>query len=198
MNILHLISSPRQEGSFSIQLGRAIVAQLQSKYPGSTVKTRDLTAAPFPHLEEVHITSFHTPVEARSLEQVEALKHSDEAIDELMEADVVVIGVPMYNFGIHSGLKAWIDHIFRVGRTFKYGEQGIEGLVKDKKVYLAISTGGIYSEGAMKSFDFTEPYMKSALGFIGLTDVTAYRVEGVGLPDVKETALAKAIEKVAV
>lgn len=198
MKILHLISSPRQDGSYSIQLGKAIVAQLQSKYPGSIVKTRDLTATPFPHLEEMHIRSFHTPPEARSDEQVEALKHSDEAIEELLDADVVVIGVPMYNFSIHSSLKAWIDHIFRVGRTFKYGEYGVEGLVKGKKVYLAIATGGIYSDGAMKAFDFTEPYLKSALGFIGLTDITTYRVEGVSIPDVKETALEKAIEKVAV
>lgn len=198
MKILHLISSPRQENSFSIKLGNTIVAQLQSKYPDSTVKTRDLTAQPFPHLEEVHITSFFTPEEARTEALVEAVKHSDEAIAELMEADVIVIGVPMYNFSIHSSLKSWIDHVIRRGATFRYDESGPEGLVKNKKLYLAIATGGVYSDGSRAGFDFTEPYLKSILGFIGITDVTTFRVEGLGLPELKDTALEKAISLVTV
>ncbi|RPD42287.1 FMN-dependent NADH-azoreductase [Chitinophaga barathri] len=193
MKILHLISSPRNEGSFSIKLGNAIVAQLQSKYPGSTVKTRDLTATPFPHLEEVHITSFYTPAEARSAELTEAIKHSDEAISQLQEADIIVIGAPMYNFNIHSSLKAWIDHVIRRGTTFSISEKGVEGLVKGKKVYLAISSGGVFSEGHMKGADFIEPYLKHILGFIGLTDITTYRVEGLSIPGIQDTALEKAL-----
>lgn len=198
MKILHLISSPRNEASVSIQLGNAIVAQLQSKYADSTVVTRNLVTTRFPHLEEAHLTSFFTPPESRSAELVEAVRHSDEAIAELMEADTIVIGVPMYNFSIHSALKAWIDHIMRAGITFQYSAEGVEGLVKDKKVYLAIATGGVYSEGPMKAADFTEPYLRSILNFIGITDIVAYRAEGLAVPELKDHALEQTIAGVAV
>lgn len=198
MKILHLISSPRSEASVSIKLGNAIVQQLQDKYPGSVVTTRNLAATPFPHLEEAHINSFFTPAEARSEAQLTAVQHSDEAIAELKAADTIVIGVPMYNFNIHSTLKAWIDHILRAGQTFSYSEAGPEGLVKNKKVYLALSSGGVYSEGPMKGADFGEPYVKSILNFIGINDITAYRAEGLAVPGLQETALNKAIEAIAV
>jgi FMN-dependent NADH-azoreductase len=198
MKILHLISSPRKEASFSIKLGNEIIERLQRKYPGSTVTTHNLTETPFPHMEEVHLASFFTEPGKRTPQLVEAVKHSDEAIGELIAADVIVIGVPMYNFSIHSTLKAWLDHVMRAGVTFRYGEKGVEGLVKDKKVYLAISTGGIYSDGPMKSFDFTEPYLVKALNFVGITDITVYRVEGVAIPDIKEKALDNAFERIAV
>jgi FMN-dependent NADH-azoreductase len=196
MKILHLISSPRGEASFSIKLGNAIVEKLQSANADSTVKIHNLVKHPFPHLEEVHLNSFFTPLESRTPELTEAVKHSDDAIAELQEADAIVIGVPMYNFSIHSTLKAWIDHIARAGVTFRYGENGPEGLVKGKKVYLAIATGGVYSEGAMKAYDFTEPYLKSVLGFLGMTDVTAYRVEGVNMPQFKDNAMDKALSSI--
>jgi FMN-dependent NADH-azoreductase len=196
MKILHLISSPRGEASFSIKLGNALVEKLQAANPDSTVKVHSLIKTPFPHLEEAHLNSFFTPVESRTPEMLEAVKHSDDAIAELQDADIIVIGVPMYNFGIHSTLKAWIDHIARAGFTFRYSEKGPEGLIKDKKVYLAISTGGIYSEGAMKAYDFTEPYLCAVLGFLGMTDITAYRVEGVNLPQFKDNALEKAINSI--
>ena len=198
MKILHLISSPRGAASFSIKLSNAIVEKLQAKNANSTVKVHSLVNTPFPHLEEAHLNSFFTPAESRSPEQAEAVKHSDEAIAELFDADAIVIGAPMYNFGIPSTLKAWIDHIARAGITFKYGENGPEGLVKNKKVYLAISTGGVYSEGPMKAYDFTEPYLRSVLGFLGMTDVTAFRVEGVNMPDLKDSALDKAIENISI
>lgn len=196
MKILHLISSPRGEASFSIKLGNALIEKLQAANTDSTVKVHNLAKKPFPHLEEAHLNSFFTPVESRTPEMLEAVKHSDDAIAELQDADTIVIGVPMYNFGIHSTLKAWIDHIARAGITFRYTESGPEGLVKDKKVYLAIATGGIYSEGAMKSFDFTEPYLRSVLGFLGMTDITAFRIEGVNMPQFKEQALAKGINSI--
>jgi len=196
MKILHLISSPRGEASFSIKLGNALVEKLQAANPNSTVKVHSLIKTPFPHLEEAHLNSFFTPVESRTPEMLEAVKHSDDAIAELQDADTIVIGVPMYNFGIHSTLKAWIDHIARAGISFRYTEKGPEGLIKNKKVYLAISTGGIYSEGPMKSFDFTEPYLRSVLGFLGMTDITAYRVEGVNMPQFKDSALEKGINSI--
>lgn len=198
MKILHLISSPRNGASVSIKLGNAIVDQLQSKYPDSSVTTRNLVTSSFPHLEEAHLTSFFTPPESRSVAQAEAVKHSDEAIAELMAADTIVIGVPMYNFSIHSTLKAWIDHIMRAGLTFSYSAEGVEGLVKGKKVYLAIATGGVYREGPMKAADFTEPYLKSILNFIGITDITSYRAEGLAVPELQEGALERTIAQVAV
>ncbi|PUZ20922.1 FMN-dependent NADH-azoreductase [Chitinophaga costaii] len=198
MKILHLVTSSRGAQSFSKKLGVAIVEKLQAAEAGSTVQTHDLTATPFPHLEEVHINSFYTPLEARTPELNAAVKHSDEAIAELLAADVIVIDVPMYNFNIPSTLKAWIDHIARAGKTFRYGEGGPEGLVKGKKVYLSISTGGVYSEGPMKAYDFTEPYLRFMLGFLGMTDITVYRVEGVNLPSLQDAALPKAIAAIAV
>ncbi|WP_184549012.1 FMN-dependent NADH-azoreductase [Mucilaginibacter sp. FT3.2] len=193
MKILHLISSPRGGASFSVKLGNAIVDKLEAANPGSTVVVHDLTKTPFPHLEEVHINSFFTPIENHSPELTEAVKHSDAAIAQLKDADVIVIGAPMYNFSIHSTLKVWIDHIARVGQTFNYSEKGPEGLVKNKKVYLAISSGGVYSEGFMKAYDFTEQYLRALLGFLGMTDLKAIRVEGVNVPNLKDTALEKAV-----
>ncbi|PWS33829.1 FMN-dependent NADH-azoreductase [Pedobacter paludis] len=198
MNILHIISSPRGGNSFSIKLGNAVVEKLQEANPSSTLKIHDLTNTPFPHLEEAHLNSFYTPEEQHSPEMAEAIKHSDQAIAEILEADVIVIGVGMYNFSIPSTLKAWIDHIARAGKTFSYSANGPEGLIKGKKVYLAITTGGVYSEGPMKAYDFIEPYLRAVLGFIGMTDVSVVRAEGLNMPELKEIALDKAIESIAV
>lgn len=198
MKILHLISSPRGESSFSIKLGQVIVDRLLTKYPGSDVVVRNLADQPLPHLHDTHLHAFMTPPEQRSPELAEAIKASDSAIADLVAADVVVIGVPMYNFAIHSVLKTWLDHVLRAGVTFRYTDGGPEGLLKGKRAYLAISTGGIYSEGPMKAYDFTEPYLRQTLGFVGISDVTAYRVEGVKLPNIQEHALEDAVKKIRV
>ncbi|MCL4639848.1 MULTISPECIES: FMN-dependent NADH-azoreductase [Olivibacter] len=198
MNILHIISSPRGKDSFSIKLGNEIVTRLSAKYPGSNVKVHNLTETHFPHLEEAHLHAFMTEPSKRTEAQATAIKHSDEAIAELQKADIIVIGAPMYNFGIHSTLKAWLDHVMRAGVTFKYGAEGPEGLLIGKKVYLAISSGGIYAEGPMRSFDFTEPYLTKALNFIGLDDITTYRVEGVAIPGIQENAFEKAVDTLAI
>ncbi|GGH58648.1 FMN-dependent NADH-azoreductase [Filimonas zeae] len=196
MKILHLISSSRGGASNSLQLGNAIVEKLQAAHAGSAVVHHNLTATPFPHLEEAHLQSFFTPQEQRSAEQAEAVAHSDAAIAELKSADVIVIGVPMYNFTIPSTLKTWIDHIARAGQTFSYSEHGPEGLVKGKKVYLAIASGGVYSEGPMQQFDFTERYLRATLGFMGMTDVSVIRAEGLNMPHLKDTAMQKALENI--
>ncbi|HLA58525.1 MAG TPA: NAD(P)H-dependent oxidoreductase [Puia sp.] len=193
--ILHIISSPRGEVSYSIRLGRSIIEKLSAAYPDNIVKENILVNKQFPHLEEAQITSFFTPPENRTLQNREALQHSDEAIQEIMEADILVIGAPMYNFSIPSTLKAWIDHIMRAGITFKYDEKGPKGLVEGKKVYLAIASGGIYTEGPMKSFDFISSYLQSVLGFIGLTDITIVRAEGTSMPATKDTAIETAIDR---
>jgi len=198
MKILNLISSPRGEASVSIKLGNAIIEKLVAANPGSEVTMHNLVNHPFPHLEEAHINSFFTPAESYTPELAQAVKHSDQAIAQVMDADVIVIGAPMYNFTIHSSLKAWIDHVARAQKTFTYTENGPEGLVKGKKMYVAISSGGIYSEGDYKPYDFIEPYLRAVLGFLGMTDITVYRAEGLKVPGVGETALEKAIESIAV
>ncbi|RFZ94522.1 FMN-dependent NADH-azoreductase [Mucilaginibacter conchicola] len=198
MKILHLISSPRGNESYSIKLGNAIVEKLQAANLGSTVKTRNLVDHPFPHLEESHLTSFFTPAEQHTPELAEAVKHSDQGIAEVQDADVIVIGAPMYNFTIHSSLKAWIDHIVRAQKTFRYGENGPVGLIEGKRVYVAISSGGVYSEGNMKAIDFIEPYLRTVLGFLGMTNISFHRAEGLKIPGVQEKALEKGIESVEV
>lgn len=194
--ILHIISSPRGAASMSIKLGNAIIEKIQAAYPGATVTESNLITKQFPHLEESHLAAFFTPAESRSPENLEAIRHSDEAIQEIQDADIIVIGVPFYNFGIHSTLKAWIDHIARAGVTFKYGENGPQGLITGKKVYLAIASGGIYSDGPMQGYDFASPYLKSVLGFLGMTDVSVFRVEGASLPVIQDSALEKGIESI--
>jgi FMN-dependent NADH-azoreductase len=113
-----------------------------------------------------------------------------------MNADIIVIGVPLYNFGIPSTLKSWIDHIARSGITFSYGDGTPRGLVSNKKVYLAFAAGGVYSDGPMKSYDFAEPYLRQTLGFLGMTDITTFRVEGIGVPQLKDSAFPKAASTV--
>jgi len=189
--ILHITSSLKQSDSFSNKLSQSIVEKLLVEFPGSTIAKRDLMTSLVPHLSAAEFDAFRILPENQTREQAAAVKISDELVGELMDSDIVVIGVPLYNFGIPSVLKAWIDHVARAGVTFKYSEKGIEGLVKNKKVYLAISSGGVYSEGPMKSFDFTEPYLKAVLGFIGLTDVTTFRVEGMALPEIGEAQIEK-------
>ncbi|QHS55002.1 FMN-dependent NADH-azoreductase [Mucilaginibacter sp. 14171R-50] len=196
--ILHIISSPRGEASMSIKLGNAITEKIKAEYPGSTVKVHNLATHRFPHLEEVHIASFFTPEEHRTHRDLEAIRHSEEAINEIKDADIIVIGVPIYNFNISSTLKAWLDHIVRRGVTFKYDENGPQGLLDSKKVYLALSSGGIFSEGPMTGLDFSVPYLRHMLAFIGLTDVTVYRVEGLSIPGIQDTALEKGINSVVI
>lgn len=194
--ILHIISSPRGAASFSIQLGNAIIEKIIEAYPGSTVTENNLVYHPFPHLEEAHITSFYTPAESRTEANLEAIKHSDEAIQQIMDADIIVLGAPLYNFGVHSSLKAWIDHIVRKDITFNYGANGPEGLIKNKKLYIATSSGGVYSTGPMQAYDFVVPYLKATLGFLGLTDVSVFRIEGTKVPGVQETAVADGIASI--
>jgi len=194
--ILHIISSPMGEKSYSIKLSNAIVEKIKTTYPGSTVIENNLPKTQFPHLGEDQIVSFFTPPQHRTPENIEAVRNSDRAIDEILEADILVIGAPFYNFSIHSSLKAWIDHISRVGVTFRFTETGYEGLIHGKKIYIALASGGIYSEGPMKSYDFCATYLKAIFGFLGMTDVTVFRVEGTAIPGIQDVALEKAINSI--
>ncbi len=196
MHILHLLSSPRGAASVSTQLGLAVVEQLLAANPNSTVTTRNLATRPVPHLEERHILSFYVPAAQRSPELVEAVKPSDEALAELLAADTLVLAAPMYNYTITSTLKSWLDHITRADITFRHDAQGITGLLPHKKVYVATASGGAYREGPEKAHDFVEPYLRTVLGFLGLKDVTFFRVEGLAVTSLKAHALDKAIASI--
>lgn len=196
--ILHIISSPQGEASVSKKLGNAIIEKITARYPGSIVKERNLVTHPFPHLDQLQIGAWFTPAEKHLPEQANAIKISEEAIAELQDADIYVIGAPFYNFAIPSTLKAYLDHVARPGITFRYTEKGPEGFLKNKKVYIATSSSGVYSEGSMQSFDFVSPYLKFILGFLGVTDISFVRAEGLRIDGVKETAFEKGVESIVV
>ncbi|MBE9461375.1 FMN-dependent NADH-azoreductase [Dyadobacter subterraneus] len=194
--ILHLMSSVQGNESYSIKLGHVIVEKIQDKYPGSTVEEVNLVDIKIPHLNADVLRTFFIPGDKLTTEEKESIRFSDEVVKQLLASDIIVIGAPLYNFTIHSSLKAWIDHITRAGITFGYGENGPIGKVIGKKVYVAMSSGGIFSEGPGKANDFVAPYLKSFLGFLGMTDLTVFRAEGLKVPGVKEHAMEKAINSV--
>lgn len=194
-NILHIDSSPLGGNSVSRKLTAKIVAELTAKHPDSKVVTRDLAANPVPHLDAGTIGAMFTPADQRNDASKNAIQLSEDAVEEVLAADVIVIGAPMWNFGVPSVLKAWIDHVARAGRTFRYNAQGqIESLVPpNKKVIIVSSRGGIYSDGPMKAMDHQESYLTAVLGFIGLHDVSFVRAEGVAMGDeAKQNAFAVA------
>lgn len=197
--VLHVMSSPRTESSVSRKLGRAVVTRIREKYPDCIVNEYDLARPGMLHLEEAHINSFFTPVEERLPEQQRAIKLSDEAIAGLVEADIIVIEAPMYNFTITSTLKAYLDQIARAGITFRYVGNGAlpVGLLKNKEAYLAITSGGIYGEGELKPYDFIEPYLRFLLNLIGITVAGVFRAEGQAIVG-PEKALEKGIESIVI
>jgi FMN-dependent NADH-azoreductase len=197
--VLHIMSSPKGGASVTRKLGDAIIEKIREKYPDAEVKERDLAAEVFPHLDELQIGSWFAPADARTPEQATAVQLSDEAIEEMHDADIYVIGAPFYNFSIPSTLKAYLDHIVRPGITFRYNEQGKpEGFFKNKKAYVATASSGVYSEGTFQSFDYAIPYLKFILGFVGVTDISIFRAEGLRIDGVKETAFEKGVQSIAI
>ncbi len=143
------------------------------------VTTRELTPQNMPHLDLETLGALMTPEASRTDRQAELVAFSDALIDEVEAADTIVLAVPMYNFSIPSALKAWIDHIVRAGRTFRYTEAGPIGLLKGKKVFVVTARGGVYSGGSpAEGLDFQAPYLRAILGFIGIDDVTFIHLEG--------------------
>ncbi len=196
--ILHIISSPRQSESDSTKLGAKIIEKLLERYPGSTVTVNNVVENDYSHLTAVHLAGYFLPAKNHTPEHTELVRPSDEAVQQLEDADIIVISVPMYNFNMPSALKAWIDHIVRAGKTFSYQTGKPEGLLLNKKVYLAIASNGVYTEGPMKGRDFAVPYLEFILGFIGMKDITTFRIEGSGIPGIKESAVQKGLESVMV
>jgi FMN-dependent NADH-azoreductase len=196
--VLLVTSSPRGKASHSSRIARTLADQLAGGDPNSTVVVRDLAREPLPHIGEDFVTALGTPPENRTPAQSAAVGLSDHLVAELFAADVIVIASAMINFGVSSTLKTYIDHISRAGSTFRYTANGPEGLVKGKKAYIVRASGGVYSEGAYKPFNFQDPYLKAVLGFIGVTDVETIHIEGVALgAEATEKALAGAAGKVA-
>src|ERR1041384_1958656 len=192
-NILLIESSPRGSDSYSHQAARSIVNELHTRHPGSGIVVRDLGQNPPPHVGLAFIAGMYAAPEQRTPDQARSLALSDALIDELFAADTIVVAVSMHNFGVPSTLKAWIDHISRAGRTFSYGANGPQGLLKGKHAILVLASGGVYSNGQMKASDFTEPYLRAVFGFIGVTNVDVVRVEGVAMSSIgPEKALAEA------
>ena len=194
--ILVINSSVSGDASASRTLVSDAVQRLVETHPGAVVTERDLDAAPVPHLTSATVSGVRAVAVTEAERAAQAL--SDELIAELVAADVIVIGAPMYNFSIPTTLRAWLDHVLRPRVTFTYTEAGPQGLVTGKRVIVVESRGGLYSEGPAQGMDFQEPYLRTLLGFIGLTDVTFIHAEKLGFgPEAVEAALAGARAKIA-
>ncbi|HYX39130.1 MAG TPA: NAD(P)H-dependent oxidoreductase [Oligoflexus sp.] len=188
MQVLVVQASPRLEESATRSMTRDLVSKLMVLNPTAKVTLRDLALEPLPHLSQHEITSAFTPPEHRTSELQKAIRLSDQLVDELLAADIIILSTPMWNFSIPSSLKAWIDHIVRVGRTFSYSASGPQGLVTDKPVFLVTASGSVYSTDFMRPYNFLEPYLRTVLGFIGIRTVHLITAEGLSDPG---TALAE-------
>jgi len=181
MKLLHVDSSILGDNSASRAVTREIVARLKHTVPGVHVEHLDLAAHELPH--------FSTP---SLMPESEAARRDAKILEQFQAADIVVIGAPMYNFSLPSQLKAWIDRIVVAGKTFRYGPKGPEGLAGGKRVIVAISRGGVYPENA--AAEHAESYLKIIFGFIGITDVTFVRAEGLALsPEHRQKGLDAAL-----
>ncbi len=195
MNILSLQSSISGDKSITRLLSRTYVESQKILHPDATVVEHDLVKEDFPHansdLVAISLGLAHGPSATAAL--------SEKLIVELEQCDVLVLGAPMYNFGIPTPVKAWFDHVMRVGRTFRYVDGSPQGLLPaGKKAVVFVASGGVYSEGPGKAIDFLEPHMRWLLKFIGITDVAFIRAEGLVYgQDAAEAAIKSAREKAA-
>ncbi|MCX4163161.1 MULTISPECIES: FMN-dependent NADH-azoreductase [Paraburkholderia] len=199
MKLLHIDSSILGQHSVSRVLTSEIVARQVELHPGIDVIYRDLANDALLHLSGAHLAVFQGAAVSDAALGTD-LATGGAYLDELFAADIIVIGAPMYNFSVSSQLKAWIDRVVVAGKSFKYGEKGPEGLLpKSKKVFVASSRGGVYSGGSPAAiFDHHETYLTGVLSFIGLTDITIVRAEGLNLgPDAKDASIATALADIA-
>jgi len=190
MNILQINSSQRRAASQSTRLARRIVERLRATEPNAAVVVRDLGTNPHPVLDEEALGALFTPANQRTADQAARVALDDALIAEIQAADVIVLGVPMYNFGVPAQLKNWIDAIARAGVTFRYTAKGPEGLLTGKKVYVALTRGGLYRNTPA---DTQVPYLETVLAFLGMDDVHFIYAEGLSLgADAEAKALAGA------
>ena len=190
MNILQINASARREGANSTKVANSVVERLKAANPAATFTLRDLAVTPHPVLDEAALGALFTPAEQRSPEQAARVALDDALIAEIQSHDTIVLGVPMYNFGVPVQLKAWIDAIARAGTTFRYTATGPEGLLKGKTVYVALARGGLYRDTPN---DSQVPYLKAVLGFLGLTDLRFIYAEGLNMgPEAAAKGFAQA------
>ena len=196
MNILQINSSARADGSHSTRLARAVVDRLHAAAADEqvAVTVRDLGQTPHPELNEATLQALFTPSEQRTPAQAARVALDDALIAELQAADVVVLGVPMYNFGVPAALKNWIDAISRAKVTFQYTANGPEGLLKGKKIYIVLTRGGQYRNTPS---DTQVPYLRTVLSFLGMTDIQFIYAEGLALgADAEQQSLASARQQI--
>ncbi|SEJ17513.1 FMN-dependent NADH-azoreductase [Azotobacter beijerinckii] len=193
--VLVIESSARKEGSVSRQLTAEFLANWKAAHPDDEIVVRDLANEPVPHLDIDLLGGWTKPAGQQSEAEQAALARSERLTAELLGADVLVLAAPMYNFAIPSTLKAWLDHVLRAGVTFKYTENGPQGLLTGKRAFVLTARGGIYSGSPL---DHQEPYLRQALGFIGIHDVSFIHAEGLNMGgDFLQQGLARAKEKLA-
>ena len=193
MKLLRIDSSARRN-SVSRQLTGRFIEAWQKEHPDGTVIERDLATTALPHITDEWVHAVHSDPASLTTQQKLVLQLSDELVEELVQADAIVIGAPMYNFAIPAPLKAWIDQIVRVGKTVLFAEAGPQGILKGKKVYVVTSRGGAFRPGTpTERYDYQEPYLRHILAFIGLTDVTFIHAENQKPGEQAEIAKAAAI-----
>src|ERR1700726_2866211 len=194
--LLQINASINDDNGQSSQLDNQFVAAFRSRNPDARIVVRNVAAAdPVPHLNAERFGAFISKPEERSAAQHAVVAYSDALIDELKEADVIVLGLPMYNFGVPSQLKAHFDHVARAGVTFTYTDKGPVGQLTDKKVYVFAARGGLYAGTPM---DTQTSYVRDFLRFIGMADVEFVYAEGLAIsPQSKEEGLAKAVDEIA-
>lgn len=191
-NVLIVHSSPNTKTSNSRLIGKQVEEKIRNQYPNANFVYRDLVEVNIPHIDPQTLDAL------QSREQVGSpfAQLSLGLIQEVKDADIIVITSPMYNWGVPSNLKAWIDHISRPGYMFSYTATGTVGLLTDKKLILVTSAGGVYSQGYLKSMDFLEPYLLQILNIFGIADIQIVRVEGTAIPDLSSQSLANAENEV--
>lgn len=185
MNLLQIKSSLFGDDGQSSRLANEFVAALLERNPGAELVVRDLVVDPVPHLDAERFAAFTTPQPSRTEAQQAVVAYSDRLIEELRRADVLVLGLPMYNFGVPSQLKAWYDHVARAGVTFRYTGKGPEGLLKGKKAYIFAARGGEY---AGSGSDWQAQFVRVILGFIGITDVEFVFAEALAINEERRQA----------
>ena len=189
--ILNVQSSPNLTASASRAVSKSFVDAYLASHPGTQVVDVDLATNPPAHIGPDHMLAFFAPPAAHGPESVAALAVSDQYVAQLMAADVLVLGSPMHNFGIASTMKSWVDNILRAGKTFTYTENGPVGLLSGKKVVIVVGSGGVYSDGVMKAVEHCGNYLRDVISFIGLTDITILRAEGLAMgPEAAAQGLA--------
>jgi FMN-dependent NADH-azoreductase len=191
MNILHIDCSPRPQ-SHSRQLSAAIVERLRDAEPDAEVTRRDLGLEPIPHTEPAYATALSSPAALMAAPAGDAMRLSDVLIEELEAADIVVIGTPMNNFAVPSVLKAWIDQIVRIGRTFVSLPSGKVGLLRDRPVLVGIASGGVFIGDRANQPDFLTPYLSAALGCVGLKTLHFLPLQATASLDQVQAAMARA------